>query len=154
MVPGHLWTQLGTRQHMGPLTRRGDGNSVSACRKGLGYYSLLCPRDTLPSREGRGFGTHTGTQHCRVLDKVPCRFLLSESKKVSDVWVGRHGGARVPGTVLSLAPGFSCPCGSHASARALWGEKGSEVPPRPLISSWESSSGPAPGPVTEGLVCR
>lgn len=118
---------------------------------------LCCSGDTLPLGGAVGFGTHTGTQDSGVLDKVPCHFLLSEGKKVSDEWagsswVGRHGGAHVQGSVLSLAPGFSRLCGSHAAARAPQGGKGSEVPPCPLLSSWESSSCPVPGQVTEGLM--
>lgn len=159
MVPGRLWTQLAIQQHMGPLARMGDGNGEGIRKRGGLLFSLLLQGHP-PVKWRVGFGTHIGTQDSRVLDKVPCRFLLSEGKKVSDVWAGslwagRRGGAHVPGTGLSLAPGFSRLCGPHAGARALQGEKGSEVPPRPLISSWESSSPPrAPGPVTEGLVWR
>lgn len=100
-------------------------------------FSLLLPGHPPFEWGGVGFGTHIGTQDSRVLDRVPCRFLLSEGKRVSEVWagVGGHGAAHVLGTVLSLAPGVSRLCESHAGARALQGETGSEVPPRPLVSS-------------------
>lgn len=51
----------------------------------MGLLSPLLFQGHPPLRQRVGFGTHIGTQDSRVLEKVPCHFLLTEGK-VNDVW--------------------------------------------------------------------
>lgn len=63
------------------------------------------------------------------------RFLLPEGKKESDVCQAApgvsYGGTHIQCTLLSRAPGFFRPCGSHTGAQAPRGGKGSVVSPCP-----------------------
>lgn len=86
-VPGHLRTQRSIQQHMGPLARGGEWER-GRMMIGSGGGATISPHagDIRLSAGGVGvgFGTHTGTQDSRVLEKVPCHFLLSEGEKVKE----------------------------------------------------------------------
>lgn len=125
----------GLQQHTGPLARRGNGSRWGD-GVGIGRLLPLWPWGPLPLR---CFGTQTGTQDSRVLEKMPCHFLLSEGRRERGAQkgiyqtgeTGRPWGRHVQGTVLSPAAGSSWPRGPHAGAQGLWDGKASGVLPCP-----------------------